>query len=254
MISRERLKYLRSLGRKKVRLDEGVLLLEGFNAIEGAAAGGYLRELYFGEEAADADRGRALASAGVPITQLERRDVEALAETRTPAGAFGLADNPCGPFDPSELSVEALLLLAAGVADPGNLGTLIRTAAGLGASAVVVTPGSVEPTNPKVVRASSGALFRIPVRGGDASALVAAGFEILVANAKGDPLGGYAHRPPRLALALGNEPRGIAGEVGDHAAGSVAVPLAPGVESLNVAAAAAILLHGLAALPVGKSA
>ena len=250
MISRARLKYLRSLGRKKIRHEEGVLLVEGFNTIEEAAAAGCVRELYLAPAAADSERGRAFAGTGLPVTRLEARDVEALAETRTPAGAFALVRNPCRPFDESELPACALVLLAAGVADPGNLGTLIRTAAGLGADAVLTTPGTVEATNPKVVRASAGALFHIPVRTGTAVGLVEGGFELLLAAADGRPLDSYRERPPRLALAVGNEPHGLDAGIGERAGGTLAIPLRNGVESLNVAAAAAILLHALARLPV----
>lgn len=250
MISRARLKFLRSLDRKKIRAQEGLLLVEGFNALEEAAAGGFLRELFFGDGAAEAERGRALIDRGLPLTRLESRDVDELTDTRTPMGAFGLVADPCRRFDAARLPEQALLLVAAGVADPGNLGTLIRTAAGLGADALVVTPGTVEPTNPKVVRASAGALFRIPVLRAEPRSIAMAGFELLLADVDGRPLAEWTGRGARTALLLGNEPRGIDAVWSEAAPTAIGIPLQAGVESLNVASAAAILLHALAALPV----
>jgi TrmH family RNA methyltransferase len=174
--------------------------------------------------------------------------VDQLAETRTPAGIFALVEDPCRPFAGTTLPAPAIALLAAGVADPGNLGTLIRTAAALGAAAVVATAGTVEPTNPKVVRATAGALFRLPVLLGEAHEVKAAGFRIVVADARGEPLARWRVRPPRLALAVGNEPRGVDDQVRALADGTVGIPLAGGVESLNVAVAAGILLHELSRL------
>lgn len=250
MITRARLKFLRSLRRRKVREQEGLLLLEGLNVVEEAAAFGRVREVYLADDAAASPRGKALLDRGLHAVRLAPADVDALAMTRTPAGAFALAESPCAPLDAGAIRDVDLLLLAAGVADPGNLGTLVRTAAALGAAAVVVAPGTVEPTNPKVVRATAGALYRVPVRSGDANALADAGCAILVADARGAPVTELAARPPRTVLAVGSEPHGVDASVRTRAAGTLAVPLRSGVESLNVAVAAGILLYTLGACPV----
>ena len=253
MISKARLKYLRSLRQKKIRSEEGVLLVEGLNVVEEAVAAGKVRELLLSDEVAQGPRGRALVARGLPVRRLGESDLRALAETRTPSGAFAVVQDPCGPFDPAELPDEALVLLAAGVADPGNLGTLIRTAAALGVAAVVTAAETVEATNPKVVRATAGALFRVPVRHGEAAALKRAGFELYAADAGGRPFPELTDRPARLALAVGNEPRGLPAEVMAAADATIAVPQVGAVESLNVAVATGILLHALRALPVRRA-
>ncbi|MHC4224986.1 MAG: TrmH family RNA methyltransferase [Planctomycetota bacterium] len=250
MISKARLKFLRSLRLKKARASEGLLLVEGLNAVEEAVSSGHALELLLTDEAASGPRGRGLEKSDLPRSRIGERESTQLALTRTPAGAFALAKVPCGPFEAGALPESAVVLFAAGVADPGNLGTLIRTAAALGASAVVVAPGSVEPTNPKVVRATAGALFRLPVLSGGAEDLKAAGFQILVADAHGTPVGTLEQRAARLALAVGSEPHGVDGATRGQADGSIAVPLTAGMESLNVSVAAGILLHALCALPV----
>ncbi len=250
MIPRGRLKFLRSLRLKKVRDREGVFLAEGLNAVEEALTHGRVREVFLGEEAAGLPRVRDLLGRGLKVQRLGPADVKQLAETRTPSGIFALVEDPSRPLAGARLPAPAVVLLAAGVADPGNLGTLIRTAAALGAAAVVASAGTVEPTNPKVVRATAGALFRIPVLKGEAAALKAMGYRVFVADAGGEPVSGWRARPPRLALAVGNEPRGIPAELRALADGALGIPLDAGAESLNVAVAAGILLHALRALPV----
>ena len=241
MVSKARLKYLRSLHQKKVRAREGVLLVEGLSVVREALACGLAEDVYLTDEA----RERLPDVSAESIEPIGPIEAEALAQTRTPAGAFALVRDPCGPFDPEVLPGRALVLLAAGVADPGNLGTLIRTAAALGFDAVVTTEGSVEPTNGKVVRATAGALFRVPVRFGEPADLVDSGFEIWAAEAGGRPLAEAPPPPERCALAVGNEPRGLPADVMEAAAERVSVPIRGGIESLNVAVAAGILMHAL---------
>jgi TrmH family RNA methyltransferase len=249
MIARAQLKFLRSLRLKKNRAGEGLLLVEGLNVVEEALEHGRVRELFLAEDLAHAPRGRAMVERGVPTATLDACDVDALAETRTPAGAFALVENPCRAFDARALPADAIVLFAAGVADPGNLGTLIRAAAALGAAGVATAAGTVEATNPKTVRASAGMLFRVPVWEVGLRDLAAAGFALWLADARGEPVDGLRTRPARVALVVGNEPRGVDDAVRASAARTVAVRLAGGVESLNVAVAAGILLHALRALP-----
>ncbi|MDH3590356.1 MAG: RNA methyltransferase, partial [Planctomycetota bacterium] len=166
MISKARLKYLRSLTKRKGRRQEGQLLLEGVHLAEEAAAAGKARELFVTDEAADRPQVQALIERGLPVTAIDAAALAELAQTESPSGLLTLADDPCEPLDVGTLPREAFVLVAAGVADPGNLGSLIRSAAALGLAAVVTTPGTVEPANGKVVRASAGAIYRVPVRTG----------------------------------------------------------------------------------------
>jgi TrmH family RNA methyltransferase len=253
VIPRQRLKFLRSLRLRKVREAEGLLLAEGLNVVEEAVHAGRARELFLGDDAAALPRALELSKRGLPVHRLSTREVEQLSETRTPAGVFAVAEDPCLPLGRADLGSEAVVIVAAGVADPGNLGTLIRTAAALGAAALVAASGTVEPTNPKVVRATAGALFRLPVLLGEAAELKAMGFRVVVADARGEPPSAWGARPRRLALVVGNEPRGVDEGVRGIADGMVGIPLRAGVESLNVAVAAGILLHAILALPAGPA-
>ncbi|HET9041085.1 MAG TPA: RNA methyltransferase, partial [Gemmatimonadales bacterium] len=152
-----------------------------------------------------------------------------------------LADVPTAPG--------AVVLVLDAVQDPGNVGTMLRTALGLGAAGVVALKGTAELANPKVLRGSMGASFRLPAVAADGGALLAwageRGVELWVAAADGEPVsvrGGHSSRPP-LALVVGNEGAGVSAPIAAAARRRVAIRLAPGVESLNVAVAAGILLH-----------
>jgi TrmH family RNA methyltransferase len=239
VLSKARLKFLRSLRMKKVRAQEGLLLVEGLNAVHEAVRGGHALELLLTPEARERFPGVDAVEIGAP-------EAEALAQTRSTLGAFALVRDPCRPLVEAKLGDTALVLLAAGVADPGNLGTLVRTAAAAGADAVVVAAGTVEPTNPKAARATAGALFRIPVLLGEAAQLKELGFALWLADAAGTPVREAGEPPALCALVVGNEPRGADASVARLADKRVAVPLRGGVESLNVAVAAGILLYELA--------
>jgi len=246
--SRARVKFLRSLGQKKVRASEGRILVEGLNGVEAAVAAGVADELFLSDAASDSERGRLLETGTVPVSRIDDRDIQALSDTRTPFGAFALVRDPVIGMADREWPSTATLLLADGVADPGNFGTIVRTAAALGCDGVVATAGTVEPTNPKAVRATAGALFRIPIVRATLQEVKDAAFQIWIADRQGEPIEGVRTRSARVALLLGNEPRGVDDVARATADRTVAVSIADGIESLNVAVAAGILLHAIRSL------
>ncbi len=233
-----------------------MLLVEGLNAAEAAVEGRFARELLVGADAAESPRVRRLCDLCGPrctILRIDGRAIDALAETEAPGGVFALAASPVRPFAAGEWGGEALLLVAAGVADPGNLGTLMRSAAALGAQGVVATAGTVDPTNPKVVRASAGACFRLPVCTGELEGVRDAGFRLWIGDAGGEPMTGIRARPGRVAIVVGSEPHGVGARARALADRTVGIPIRPLAESLNVAVAGALLLHATASLPVAAT-
>ena len=153
----------------------------------------------------------------------------------TPQGVMATARIPeLAPLGTGDFVVEL-----AGVADPGNAGTIVRTAVATGAQAVVFSPGSVDPWNPKTVRASAGALFRIPL-----AVEAPVGERIGTDPRQGDPCDQVDLTGP-LTLIVGNEAHGL-----DQDAAAVdrwvSIPMAESVESLNVASAAAVLCFEIA--------
>jgi RNA methyltransferase, TrmH family len=248
MPSRSQLKRWRALGRRKGREEHGLALAEGPRLLEALLDSSVaVRHLLYTDDAAAAPATAALLdrarSAQIPCERVEARDLEALADTVTPQGtmavfevaAHGWSDLPAGD-----------LLVLDGVQDPGNLGTLLRTAEGLGVGGAVSVEGTVDPWNPKAVRASAGSIFRVPVvraaRAEAAERLKVGGWSVWAADPAGEPFRRGDVLPARVALVLGNEGRGVSAELLAAADRRVAIAMAADVESLNVAVAAAILM------------
>ncbi|RMH14891.1 MAG: RNA methyltransferase [Gemmatimonadetes bacterium] len=168
-----------------------------------------------------------------------------MAATDTPQGVLAVVDEPAASWEVLR-AAEGVLVLDA-VQDPGNVGTLARTAVGLGLGGVVVLDGTADPWGPKAVRASAGAMFHAPpVRAGAddlASWSEREGVALLAGAASGTDVA-RCEAPAAWALVLGNEGAGVRPELAQHVR-AVAVPLGGRFESLNVAQAGAILMYAL---------
>jgi TrmH family RNA methyltransferase len=245
----------RDLGRRKARERSGLFVAEGVRAVEEVLASQVgVRGVLSGPQLADASRGRALLETilnrGVAHETVSEREFASAAQTESPQGVLAIGEIPA--LSLSELAVgESLMLLVLdGVQDPGNVGTILRTAAALGATATVALPGTVDLWNAKVVRSGMGAHFkhRCLHAGVDdlAGFLRAKGVTLWGADARGTAIGAQS-RPPRLAIAVGNEGGGLSEAVREMASSLVALPIEGSVESLNVAVATGILLYELRA-------
>lgn len=254
MLSRREARLLRSLRQRKARQAEGLFLAEGVRAVEDLLASPLpVRLAVASSSAGDTARGRLLlqrlADKQVPVHETGDRELAEFAETETPQGIVAVAAIPSAGLDSLRVQAHdpAVVLVLDAVQDPGNFGTLARTAEALGAVGVVALPGTVDPWNPKCVRAAMGSTFRLPIvesRWDELSPwLRSHGVQALAAVVGGEPLGNA--RPRRAALVLGNEGAGVGDETRAHADREVGIPLRGRAESLNVAAAGAILLHEL---------
>jgi TrmH family RNA methyltransferase len=190
-----------------------------------------------------------LRRAGTRVYEAAPRVVQAASGVVTSQGIVALAERPrAAPGD--VLGVPHLVLLVADrVQDPGNIGTIVRTALAAGATAVAVTPGSADPYQPKVIRATMGAVFRMPVLALDGAVLrqtlAALGTRVLVADARADAEYTRVAVGPPVAIVVGNEASGP--DPAWMAIGTgVRIPLRGPAESLNVAVAAALLLYEVA--------
>ena len=201
---------------------------------------------------AGSDRGAALASAlsgrGVEGVTVSESEFDSAAGTESPQGILAIAEVPRRSIEALQLPDRARVLVLDAIQDPGNVGTIVRTAAALGAAATLALPGTVDLWNAKVVRSSMGALFHHTAISCTTAELEAflrrTGTVLWAADAGGESLGQSAP-PHRLAIALGNEGGGISPFVAGVARLTVGVPIAPGIESLNVAVSAGIFLHDL---------
>jgi len=241
---------IRDLHRRRGRERRGLALLEGVRLVEEAIATGVaLRGAVTSAALEGTPRGRALkALLRERTSRLEEVEEEALttlATTEHPQGVVAVIEPPVWTLDQIRLGPSATLLMLDGVQDPGNVGAMVRTAAGLGAQGVIALPGTAEFTNPKALRGTMGAFFRLPCVAAAAPVvrdwLGENRVAVWVAETGGEPLRGRDGAGP-LALVLGNEGAGPGPELTAAAARRVAIPLAAGVESLNVAVAAGILL------------
>lgn len=201
----------------------------------------------------DGARGDALLTRlqaiGVPTQEVSVAELQSAADTESPQGILAVATVPRYSLPPSTTTELRLLVLDA-LQDPGNVGTIIRTAAAFGVTATVALPGTVDFWNAKVVRSSMGALFGHPVLSLTwpelEQYLVQGGVPLWVADAHGQPVNKVDGVPSRLALVVGNEGAGLTPSLVAHAAQQVAIPISASVESLNVAVATGILLYALA--------
>jgi TrmH family RNA methyltransferase len=244
----------RDLRRRKARERQGLFTIEGVRVVEellrspleivGVLVAPQLRE---------APRGASLIAAigerGVPTSEVKELEFRSAAETESPQGVLAMAKIP-------ERSLEGLcgraslrMVVLDAVQDPGNVGTIVRTAAALGADATVALPGTVDLWNPKVVRSAVGAHFHHLAFHAPWESLLTflreEGVELWGSDATG--VGIAVPAPARIAIALGNEGAGLSEPVRSASSRIIALPISSMVESLNVAVAAGILLHELRA-------
>ena len=249
---------IRDLQRRKARGRRGLALVEGVRLVEEAlAAGVAFQGALVAPDLARTARGTALVAElqghGVEVEEVGARVFAQLADTETPQGIIAVIEPrrwTASDFAPPS---GAVALVIDGVQDPGNVGTLIRTAHALGAAGTVVLRGTADPTSPKALRAAMGATFRHPVVSLDDDGFIAwarkHGVTLWASAADGVPLhralgkGGAGRVDGPIAVIVGNEGAGIRPQLNAVAAQRVAIPLAQGAESLNVAVAAGILLY-----------
>lgn len=251
-MSHSLLSIVRDLRLKPGRERRGLALAEGVRLIEEAlAARVTIRHVLAGPALEATARGRALkaalVAAGHSVVEVDQKEFEKLAATEQSQGVLAVVEPPAWALEQVRVSAAAPVLVLDAVQDPGNVGTMIRTAHGLGAAGVLALPGTAEFTNPKTLRATMGGLFRLPCVTLDETELRqwarAAGVRVLVAEAGGAPAKALDGTP--FALIVGNEGAGTRPSLAAWVDGSIGIPLREGAESLNVAVAAGILLHSI---------
>lgn len=207
--------------REAIREHGGEIVIEGPKAVADALAGGW------------------------KAIEVVRRDVEfsaelfdALSETKNPQSVIGLFERPDAHAREILAKRDTIAVALDAVQDPGNVGTIVRLAAAFDAAGVLLLPGCADAFGPKAIRSSAGAILNVPVASITAEELLASNVPLYATamnGAKSDP-------PSRNAVLLfGNEGAGVS-EVLMRASKTIAIPMSARVESLNVAASAAILL------------
>lgn len=245
LVKRIRLVHSRS-GREK----EGAFLVEGVKLFDEAVKNKIAIEaVVISKTFMDSDFSPdAVAGSVSKIAVVDDKLFSQLATTETPQGLIAVARLKRWKLDEVFSGVAPLVVVADRVQDPGNLGTMMRTALAFGATGMLITEGSVDAFNPKVVRSSAGAMFALPfiedISIEDAVAECRGnGLKVFALSADGDmKLGEVDFRKPSAVL-LGNEANGLSEDVEDAADHVVSIPMDVKSESLNVAIACAITLY-----------
>lgn len=246
---------MRALRRRKIRQRERLFIAEGVRLVEDLFGSELtVRQAFTSPNLESSARGRLLLetilAGGVGHREISDVDFARVAETESPQGVLAIAEIPDWSLADlrSRLSDPSVVLVLDAVQDPGNFGTLARTAEALGATGLVALPGTVDAWNPKAVRSAVGSTFRIPIvpAGWDELApwFMEHLFIPMAAAVDGMPLSAI-ERSTRVGLIVGNEGAGISDEARANANCVVGIPLRGRAESLNVSAAAAILLYEL---------
>jgi TrmH family RNA methyltransferase len=242
---------IRNLQQRKGRRRRGLAVAEGVRLVEEALSAGVIfRGALVSPALAGSARGEDLlgdlATHAVPVEEITDRALVDLADTETPQGILAVIEPRRWALADVKVERGRPVLVLDGVQDPGNVGTLLRTAFALGAGGAILLKGTADSANPKVLRAAAGATFRLPSAPAD-DADLAAWLErervtLWIAAAEGTSIR-RLDPPERLAVAVGNEGAGVRDALRALARERVAIPLARGAESLNVAVAAGIILH-----------
>jgi RNA methyltransferase, TrmH family len=242
-----RIERTRELRHARRRRESGRFTIEGPTLLDEALRSGVvLEELYLTPAVADAQAELVarVEAAGTAVFAVPERVLERLSDVATPTGLLAVAVQAPATLD-AILGGDGPVLLLAALGDPGNAGTLLRSAEAFGAAGVLFGRGGVDPYAPKVVRAAMGSLFRLPIAQVGAEevleAAAAAGRPIVAATLDGEPLS-RSDLGPRPILAVGNERHGVSAWLPrwDRA---VRIEQRGGAESLNAAVAGSILLY-----------
>jgi TrmH family RNA methyltransferase len=243
----------RDLKRRKSRERQALFVAEGVRAVEELMKSRLsIKGVLTAPQLDGAQRGallrQAIQATTLETTQVSELEFRSAAETESPQGVLAIAEIPSHSLDEFANRPRLRLLVLDGVQDPGNVGTIIRTAAALDTDATITLPGTVDPWNAKVVRGAMGAIFHHPVIASTpdevSDFMAREEGELWGADASGDVIGS-ASAPARLALAVGNEGAGLSSSLRERVSRTVSLPISAAVESLNVAVAAGILLYEL---------
>ena len=247
------LRYIRSLGNKKTRHEEQKFIVEGVRAVEELLkTPGTRFVVVFTEELGQNQRGKKLL-AELDKNKIEKylisgQELEQVSECDTPSGILAVVQTREVSLEDILSPEKPFLVILDDLQDPGNAGTIIRTAEAAGVTGVVLSQSSVDPYNSKVVRASMGSILRMPViRHGNIPSLLdrlkARGIRVIACATQGAKYYYEEDWCLPLALVLGNEGAGLKKDLLAKVSSTVKIPQKHSVESLNVASAGAIIMY-----------
>lgn len=258
-LSRERTKLIERLRNPRFRAREGSFLVEGVRAAKeflGGGSKGKPRFALVSPRLSHSEPGSQLEillrASGLPLEEVADEQLSDLSDTKQPQGVLLVVGETATSLATLQLGETSKLLILDGIQDPGNAGTLIRAAWAFGVEGVICLEGSVDPFNPKVVRASAGAVAHVPVLKAPWSEvegwLLERNLPLFLADRDGSDVRSFS-ASGGWGLVVGNEGAGPREALRNGARATLSIPMEPGVDSLNAGMAGAILLFSLLGNP-----
>jgi len=246
------IKYFRSLKKKKHRKDEGKFIIEGPHLVEEALKEGLLDKAIYSRNFASTLEAKELlkriSDKNIVCVEESAQNISSISSVETPQGIIASAKPNSSDLGSLFEKSDPLIVIAYEIQDPGNLGTIIRTCDAAGCSGLILSKGTVDPYNDKVIRASSGSIFRLNIIKADdiielISSLKRRGIKVLSAASNAEQSIFNADLSGPTALIIGNEGKGVPGEIEKLSSGTLSIPMEGGTESLNAAVSAAVILY-----------
>ncbi len=235
--------------KSRARMEQGAFVTEGIKMFEESKAGGYLMKAYVSESFYEEKQQEDPDYFDVfPYEIVSDRVLKEASDTLTPQGIMAVVKKPVYDLKTIITAPDANLLLLEDIRDPGNLGTILRTAEGAGVTGIILSKSSVDMYNPKVIRSTMGAIYRMPF-------IYAEVFKDVLIQIKKNNISVYAsylnagqtydevNYQDKCAILIGNEANGLSSETASMSDQYIKIPMEGNVESLNAAVAAAILMY-----------
>ena len=243
-----RLKELRRALASPGRSESGLVGIEGPHLLGEALRTGLRIACVFAAEGPERLLDEISLPADVEVLQMPKELLRSALATETPQPVAALIEPPAWTWaNLLNNGSTPLILVLAGLQDPGNLGTIVRSAEAFGSAGLLCLPGTVNAWNPKTVRASAGSVFRVPILTASASDAVIrlqeAGVRLFAAEVHSAEPAHLVNLAQPVALLIGNEGAGVPPNLAARADGAITIPCSGPVESLNAAVAASVLLY-----------
>jgi RNA methyltransferase, TrmH family len=251
-VDNPKVKYFNSLKEKKGRDRSGSFLIEGIHLVQEALEAGLIVRVLYSENIMRGHEGKELIgkliSSGVPMEEASEQVMKKISDVETPQGIIASAKTTEHDLSDILNAKDPLILVACGIQDPGNLGTMVRTADAVGAAGLIMTEGTVDPFNEKVVRATAGSIFHLKlVKFNDIIELVTSlkrrGIRVISTSADAKKPYFEADYSGPVAVLIGNEGQGMKPEVLRISDVTASIPMVGRAESLNASVSSAIILY-----------
>ncbi|MDF2556929.1 MAG: methyltransferase [Bacillales bacterium] len=240
-IQNQRVKHWKKLLTKKEREKSQQFMVEGFHLVEEAMMAGVVEDIILGD---GVEPPSFRNTTRINFYKVTKEVIKEISETETTQGIFAVCKMQEQSIDPKTFQS---LLLIDGIQDPGNLGTIVRTADAAGIRAIVLGDGTTDLYNPKTIRATQGSLFHLPIVKANIIGLIPelkkAGITILGTALQNAKKFTDVEKPTKVALIVGNEGKGVSKELLTMTDQNVFIPIYGKAESLNVGIAAGILMY-----------